>query len=121
MQPEWKKGKSPFKILSGKPTGKKPLRRPRRRLNKIKMDLKEIDINTRNWVDSDQDRINWRAVVNAALIHEVSYYQKIDFSTTIGLVMQVERYSVLFLEYLCQRADRAGNDIYRQYETWRHV
>ena len=29
--------------------------------------LKEIDINTRNWVDSAQDRENWRALVNGAL------------------------------------------------------
>ena len=31
------------------------------------MDLKEIGIDTRNWVDSDQDRDHWRTVVNAAL------------------------------------------------------
>ena len=31
------------------------------------MDLKEIYINTRNWVDSAQDRCYWRALVNAAL------------------------------------------------------
>ena len=31
------------------------------------MDLEEIDINMRNWVDSDQDRNYWRALVNAAL------------------------------------------------------
>ena len=33
----------------------------------IKMDLKEIVVNTRNWVDSDEDRDYWRALVNAAL------------------------------------------------------
>jgi hypothetical protein len=31
------------------------------------MDLKEITINTRNWVDSTQDRDYWRALVNATL------------------------------------------------------
>ena len=31
------------------------------------MDLKEIGINTKNWVDSAQDRDYWRALVNAAL------------------------------------------------------
>jgi hypothetical protein len=31
------------------------------------MDLKEIGINTRNWVDSAHDRDYWRALVNAAL------------------------------------------------------
>ena len=31
------------------------------------MDLKEIGINTKNWVDSAQDRDRWKALVNAAL------------------------------------------------------
>ena len=35
------------------------------------MDLKEIGINTRNWVDSAQARDNWRALVNAALNPQV--------------------------------------------------
>ena len=33
----------------------------------MRMDLKEIGMNTRNWVDSAQDRDYWRALVNAAL------------------------------------------------------
>ena len=37
------------------------------------MDLKEIFINTRNWVDSAQDRDYWRALVNAALTLRVKY------------------------------------------------
>ena len=50
-------GRSTFKILTGKPTGKRPLGRPRRRwVDNIKMDLEEIGINTRNWVDSAQNR-----------------------------------------------------------------
>ena len=36
------KGRSPFKILTGKPTGKRPLGRPRRRWKDIRMDIKEI-------------------------------------------------------------------------------
>ena len=49
--------RSAFKILRGKPTGKKPLGRPRRKLeDNIRVDLQEICINTRNWVDSVQDR-----------------------------------------------------------------
>ena len=36
----------------------------------IKMDHKEIAINTRNWVDSAQDKDYWRALVNAALNHQ---------------------------------------------------
>ena len=61
-------GRSAFKILTGTPTGMSPLRRPRRRWqDNIRMDIKEIGINTRNWVDSAQDRDYWRALVNAAL------------------------------------------------------
>ena len=57
-----------FKILSGKPTGKRPLGRPRRRWEEnIRMNLEEIGINAGNWVDSAQDRDYWRALVNAAL------------------------------------------------------
>jgi hypothetical protein len=60
--------RSAFKILTGKSTGKKPLGTPRSRWeDNIRIDLKEIGINTRNWVDSAQDRDYWRALVNAAL------------------------------------------------------
>ena len=46
-----------FKILTGKPTGKRPLGRPRRRWeDNIRMDLEEIHINAGNWVNSAQDR-----------------------------------------------------------------
>ena len=62
------KGRSPFKILTGEPTGKRPLGKPRRRWeDNIRIDLKEKGTNTSNWVDSAQDRDYWRAVVNAAL------------------------------------------------------
>ena len=61
-------GSNTFKMLTDKPTGKSSLRRPRRRWeDNIRMDIKEIDINTRNWVDLTQDRGYWRALVNAAL------------------------------------------------------
>ena len=59
-------GRSAFKILTGKPTGKRPLGRPRRRWeDNIRMDLEEIGINAGNWVDSDRNY--WRTLVNAAL------------------------------------------------------
>ena len=61
-------GRSAFKILTGKLRGKRPLGRPRRRLEDIiRMDLEEIGINAGNSVDSTQDRDYWRALVNAAL------------------------------------------------------
>ena len=50
-------GRSAFKILTGKPTGKRPLGRPRRRWEDNNgMDLEEIGISAGNWVDSAQDR-----------------------------------------------------------------
>ena len=52
-----REGRSNFKILTGKPTGKRPLKRPRRRWkNNIRIDLKEINVNTWKWIDSAQDR-----------------------------------------------------------------
>ena len=66
-------GRSAFKILTGKPTGNRPLGRPRSRWeDNITMDVEEIGINTRNWVDSAQDRGYWRALVNAALNLRIS-------------------------------------------------
>ena len=62
--------RSAFKILTGKPTGERPLGRPRRRWeDNIRMDLEQIGrpINAGNWVDSAQDRDYWRPLVNAAL------------------------------------------------------
>ena len=62
------RNRSAFKMLTGTPTGKIPLGRPRHRWeDNIRMDLKEIGINTRNLVDSAQDRDFWRALVNVAL------------------------------------------------------
>ena len=49
--------KGPIIIVTGTNAGKRPLGRPRRRWeDNIRMDLKEISISTRNWVDSAQDR-----------------------------------------------------------------
>ena len=63
--------KSSFKILTGKPTGKRPLERIILEDN-IRMDLKEIGINTKNWVDSAQDMDYWKTLVNAVLNLRVS-------------------------------------------------
>ena len=47
--------RSAFKMLTGKPTGKRPFGSPRRRWE----DLEEIGVNAGNWVDSAQDRDYW--------------------------------------------------------------
>ena len=59
-------GRSSIKILIGKSTGNRPLARPRLE-DIIRIDLKGIGMNTRNWVDSSQDKNYWRAFANAAL------------------------------------------------------
>ena len=56
-------GRSAFKMLTGKPTRKRPLGRLRRRWeDNIRMYLKEIYINTRNWIDSAHSSDYWRAL-----------------------------------------------------------
>ena len=55
-------------MLTSKPTGKRSLGRLKGKCGDIiRMDLKEICIIRRNWVDSAQDRDYWKALVNAAL------------------------------------------------------
>ena len=52
-----KEGRRTFKISTGKPTGKRPLGRPRRTWkDNIRMDLEEIGINAGKSVDSAQNR-----------------------------------------------------------------
>jgi hypothetical protein len=57
-----------YGILVGKPEGKRPLGRPRRRWqDNIKMDLKEIGWGGMDWLDLAQDRDQWRALVNMVM------------------------------------------------------
>jgi hypothetical protein len=55
-------------ILVGKPEGKRPLGRPRRRwVDNIKMDLRETEWDDVDLIDMVQDRDQWRALVNTVL------------------------------------------------------
>jgi hypothetical protein len=54
-----------YRVLMGKPEGKRPLGRPRRRWEDgIRMDLREIGWRSVDWIQLAQDRDRWRAVVN---------------------------------------------------------
>jgi hypothetical protein len=54
-----------YRILMGKPEGKRPLGRQRRRwMESIKIDLREIEWDGMDWIDVAQDRDQWRALVN---------------------------------------------------------
>jgi hypothetical protein len=57
-----------YRILVGKPEGKRPLGRPRRRwLDNNKTDLKEIGWDGMDWIDLAQDRDQWKALVNTVM------------------------------------------------------
>ena len=59
-----KEDRSAFKILTDSSTGRRPRHRSE---DNIRMGLKEIGINMRNWVDLAQDRDYYRVLVNVAL------------------------------------------------------
>jgi hypothetical protein len=57
-----------YKVLVGKPEGKRPLGRPRRRWEDgIIMDLREIGLRGVDWIRLAQDRDQWRAVVSVVM------------------------------------------------------
>ena len=56
------------RVLVGKPEGKRPLGRPRRRWeDNIKMDLQEVDGGCEDWMELAQDRDRWRALVSTVM------------------------------------------------------
>jgi hypothetical protein len=55
------------RLLVGKPEGKRPLGRPRRRWVDIRADLGEVGWSDVDWIGLAQDRNRWRALVNSVL------------------------------------------------------
>ena len=59
-------GRGVYRVLVGKPEGKRPLGRPRRRWEgNIRMDLQEVGLGYEDWIGLAQDRDRWRALVSA--------------------------------------------------------
>jgi hypothetical protein len=60
--------KKVYKVLVGKPEGKRPFGRPRRRWEDgVRMYLREIGLGGMDWIRLSQDRDRWRAVVSAVM------------------------------------------------------
>jgi hypothetical protein len=63
----WEK-RNVYRLLVGKPEGKRPLGRPRRRwMDNIKMDLLEIGLGVMDFIGLAEDRYRWRAIVYAVM------------------------------------------------------
>jgi hypothetical protein len=57
-----------YRVLVGKPEGKRPLGRPRHRWeDNIKMVLQKVGCGGMDWIDRAQERNRWRALVNAVM------------------------------------------------------
>jgi len=77
-------------MLIGKPAEKRPLGRPRCKWeDNIKMDLKEMGINTRSWVDSAHGKDNWTTTVNPdSISYGVSYsVNEIVYEEPVSLII----------------------------------
>jgi hypothetical protein len=62
------KVRNAYSILVGKPEGRRPLGRPKRRWDdNIRMDFREIGFGDVDWIHLAQDRDRWRALVNTVM------------------------------------------------------
>ena len=60
-------GRGVYRVLVGKPEGRRPLGRPRHRWEDIRMDFREVGCGYVDWMELAQDRDGWRALVSAVM------------------------------------------------------
>jgi hypothetical protein len=77
-----------YRLIVGKPQGKRPLGRPRRRwVDNIRMDLGEVGWGDVDWIGQAKDRNRWRALVNSVLNPRVSKNAgKLSSGLTTGVI-----------------------------------
>jgi len=69
----WVRRRGAYRVLVGKPEGKRPLGKPRRRwVDNIRMDLQEVGCGYIDWIGRDQDRDRCRTLVSAVMNLRVS-------------------------------------------------
>jgi hypothetical protein len=80
------KGRGVYRVLVGRPEGKRPLGRPRRRWeDNIKLDLREIGIDGANWIQLARDRVQWRAFMNTVMNLRVHKERKIFLMSSVTI------------------------------------
>ena len=68
----WVRRGGVYRVLVGKPEGRRPLGRPRRRwVDNIRMDLQEVGCGYMDWIGLAQDRDRWRTLVSAVMKFQV--------------------------------------------------
>ncbi|KAJ4441359.1 hypothetical protein ANN_11214 [Periplaneta americana] len=73
-----------YRVLVGRPEGKRPSGRPRRRWeDNIKMDLREVGYDDREWIHFAQDRDQWRAYVRTAMNLRLSCFGSVRIDTQL--------------------------------------
>jgi len=67
VQRMWKR-RGVYRVLVGKPAGRRPMGRPRRRwVDNIKMDLQDVECGGMDWIELTRGRDRWRELVNAVM------------------------------------------------------
>ncbi|KAJ4440065.1 hypothetical protein ANN_08196 [Periplaneta americana] len=86
------KSRNAYRVLVGRPEGKRPLGRPRRRWeDNIKMDLREVRYDDKDWINLAQDTDQWRAYVRAAMNLRTGTYVKVFENKVLRKIFGAKR------------------------------